>query len=276
MDDFITKSGLRERGWSDQLISKLLGEPDQLAVNPRYRSGPKMKLWDAVRVAKAEQRPEWIGYQPQRAKRSAAGSKATEVKRDKLLSAVEQMPIAVQRLAPEEVIATSLRDWDEFRRRVGIGDRADASVAPREMQARWAVNYIRHTLTAYDGDLAAVAGKVGAAEATRRVKERVLDKIATVYPEFAAECYRQIACLDERMLRPRERHIDDEGLRAPKGSRHIQSDKQIVELLSDVSSYMFGLLNERSSIALNETEQDAWLDTFLKWAKSVFDIREAS
>ena len=47
--DMLTKTALRERGWSDRLIRELIGAPDQTAANPHYRSGAPVQLYDAER-----------------------------------------------------------------------------------------------------------------------------------------------------------------------------------------------------------------------------------
>jgi hypothetical protein len=52
-DRFITKTALKERGWTDKLIRTLLREPDRLKGN-RYRAGCPIQLFSGARVEKAE------------------------------------------------------------------------------------------------------------------------------------------------------------------------------------------------------------------------------
>jgi hypothetical protein len=41
---------MAEHGWTRTAIDRFLGEPDELAINPHYRSGPKMRLYRVERV----------------------------------------------------------------------------------------------------------------------------------------------------------------------------------------------------------------------------------
>lgn len=53
---------IKARGWSPRLIDTILGEPDMLATNPMYRSGPRVKLWLLKRVEAAEADPRFIAH----------------------------------------------------------------------------------------------------------------------------------------------------------------------------------------------------------------------
>ena len=54
---WITPARLKsERGWTDGLIKRYLGEPDKLVPNPHYRRArAKMRLYDLARVVQAEE-----------------------------------------------------------------------------------------------------------------------------------------------------------------------------------------------------------------------------
>jgi hypothetical protein len=54
------------------------------------------------------------------------------------------------------------------------------------------VNYIRHSLTAYDKHLQEVASRIGVSQAIGTIRLRVYAAICVTYPEFAEECQRQI------------------------------------------------------------------------------------
>jgi hypothetical protein len=74
-DKYITKSDLKPRGWSASLTDRLLSEPDRLACNPHYLSGPEMRLYRKDRVISAEQHPDFRAYQDQRAEICCSCSK---------------------------------------------------------------------------------------------------------------------------------------------------------------------------------------------------------
>lgn len=79
---------LKERGWSESLIKTFLGQPDWAVVNPHYKTGPKMRLYDPERVAKAEGNLHW-----QRKQAGGKGSRYYAIPADDL-------PIPTLRTAP--------------------------------------------------------------------------------------------------------------------------------------------------------------------------------
>ena len=58
--------------------------------------------------------------------------------------------------------------------------------------SRIMVNYIRHNLTSYEDLLEELRGKEGKYEAYTKLKNKILEKIAEVYPELKEECNRQM------------------------------------------------------------------------------------
>jgi hypothetical protein len=51
---YVYRATLLKRGWTEQLIDSVLGEPDKLVPNPHYRSGPRAMLCRVDRVEAAE------------------------------------------------------------------------------------------------------------------------------------------------------------------------------------------------------------------------------
>ena len=74
--DGLPVSQLLRRGWTQGLIEKLLGNPDQLERNPHHRSGPKMRLYARARVLQAEASPDFRAVQGLREARKRVGPKA--------------------------------------------------------------------------------------------------------------------------------------------------------------------------------------------------------
>ena len=186
-EEYLTLTTLKERGWSPALINRLLGAPDKAGVNPHYRSGPPVQLYLQERVSAAESRPEFTGYQASRDKRATASRDAADLKRDELLKRIDQLEITVARRPLAEVMRESLLAWRDHQRLRRNNFNVDSVNAPQEVRERWAVNFVRHELTAYDAFLfTKIKRQIGAREAADRLKTRVLRKIAEVYPELAA------------------------------------------------------------------------------------------
>jgi hypothetical protein len=53
-------SHIKQRGWTDALITRFVGNPDHLVTNPAWQGGPKIRLYYRSRVAAAEALPEFI------------------------------------------------------------------------------------------------------------------------------------------------------------------------------------------------------------------------
>jgi hypothetical protein len=55
----LTLQSVLERSWTRTMVDDLLGDPDDWRDNPKYRSGPPMRLYDYDRVVAAEATPEF-------------------------------------------------------------------------------------------------------------------------------------------------------------------------------------------------------------------------
>jgi hypothetical protein len=78
--DGLPVSELLRRGWTQSLIKKLLGHPDQLERNPHHRSGPKMRLYARTRVLQAEASPDFRAVQQLREARKRVEQKADQAR----------------------------------------------------------------------------------------------------------------------------------------------------------------------------------------------------
>lgn len=156
-----------------------------------------MQLWLQNRVESAETDCRFVAYQTDRARRSIAAQQSAEKRRLELLHEIDKLDVHVEHHPISEIMDISLQDWRSNQNERGKYG-ADGKSAPLHHRQRWAVNFIRHNLTEYDSQLDEVAGRAGVNEAVDKIRARVLDKIADIYPELAHECHRQ----------KRERHTD--------------------------------------------------------------------
>ena len=300
MNGYYTKTDLKNMGFTEKMIKKLLGDPDEVKKNPVYKSAAPMKMWGAERVdavmekiidenldeslVKQAEDDEWIpgdgwysrkqlkhiGFtnsmikkighladdyeeedweHPRRvwkaedietvmldpeiaeriaefqAKREAelrratwsafcdkysgAAMKGVATKRKKTIDAIEARIAEIVVDTPDgyddeaTVYEWGIENWEDgesYRREIrSLENRSresdyflvDGSDADEQTKQRWAVNYIRHSLTTYDADLYENKGRVGKDEAYQMYRSAVLDKIAEAYPFLAEECARQ-------------------------------------------------------------------------------------
>ena len=57
IEEHLTKSRLKDRGWTESLINKFLGEPDLTKDNPMYRCAAPMCLYSLKRIEQVELLP---------------------------------------------------------------------------------------------------------------------------------------------------------------------------------------------------------------------------
>jgi hypothetical protein len=190
--EFYALKDVKARGWSPKLIETILGAPDQFKRNPTRRSGPPMQLWLRRRVEATEHAsPEFIAYQVKRAAASIRSKQAAERKRVQLRADIDTLVVTVQVIPVEEAITRGVKNWRT--RKSGRRKRAPGNTADGATKRRWAVNYIRHHLCAYDAELAQIFGRIGKQEGVRLIRVKVYTAIAAAYPAFAGECHRQMA-----------------------------------------------------------------------------------
>lgn len=187
----ITKSDLRDRGWTQKMIETFLPDPDETARNPKYRCADPMKLYNNERVMALESSPAWAAADEAASPRRAAARKAVRTKYEKTEQRLAELDRPKLEAEPLEVVQRrAYRHW--ACRRADIGKETE----PREMIdaetiARITVNHLRHEQTSYDQYLREFRGAVGAESARDEVRERVMSQISQTYPELADEVERQ-------------------------------------------------------------------------------------
>jgi len=198
-DMFLTMTDLRELGWTQGMVTKLLGRADVLKPNPVYRSQAPMRLYSSSRVNVVMESPEFLELKAKRLKRSLSAITVANRRANELIEKAQNLAIGVTVLPEDEVRAkaiTSYNEWQDYK--FEISERwhddppagASEGDSPEFLQ-RITVNYIRHQLTHYDNFLSRQHGKPGAEEARAIIRGRVFDAIAEAYPQLRDECHRQ-------------------------------------------------------------------------------------
>lgn len=151
-----------------------------------------MRLWAQERVEAAEARPEFTGRAAQAARRSAAGTQVARRKHDELLAEAASIVVRVPVMPWGRLVREACAHYNERQDARGQWDAWEATPqSDPEFLDRIMVNFLRHELTAYEAELAALYGKIGRADAGPVIRNRVLDAIAGAYPGLAGECSRQ-------------------------------------------------------------------------------------
>ena len=195
-EEYISKAGLKTRGWTDSMISIFLGNPDLERFNPHYKSAPKMKLYKLSRIINLEGTEEFNIRRIKSEQRSKVMKKVAKNKEMRLLEEIKRLEISVRIISPESLLKASIKGYNDFHEYVSM-ERENYDFVPADSGSdksflqRIQVNYLRHNLTEYDHELENVAGKIGIAKAILMIKEKVYDAIALAYPYLSQECNRQ-------------------------------------------------------------------------------------
>ncbi|MBK8475505.1 MAG: hypothetical protein IPL39_04125 [Opitutaceae bacterium] len=179
---FLSKTALKARKWTDAMIRDLLGNPDSVGSIWVPGAGTqKIFQYALARVETAEASSAFANLLKRSQKRKAAAQCAVTTKEYRLREWVESLRIAVPKLDQHTLAAQAL-----------YGTQCLDSNNITEYQARRLVNYMRHEMTDYDELLDATFGMTGTAIAKLEIRWKVLQAIAGAYPELASECERQM------------------------------------------------------------------------------------
>lgn len=187
LEQYVTVPKLKERGWTDTLIRKHLGEPDSFKRNPVYRSAAPMRLYRMERVQSVENSEMWATLQQHTDSRKQSAEKAVQTKVSRLLQQLESLVIVVPQLPAAELLQAACVHYN---RRQGYQS-ATPNSDPAFLE-RITVNYLRHVLTTYEDELAKTFGKVGVRKAELEIRQKVYGAIAIAYPDLSSECDLQL------------------------------------------------------------------------------------
>ena len=147
----LTATQLKARVWTDALIRDLLGPPDSTKMNPHYRSGPPMRLYDLSRVEAAEASWLWADRAEATRRRKEAAARAVKTKHAKLLRHLESVVIPLPVLCADEITHLACDHYNKRLYDCGDSESWEAnSASDSEFLVRISVNYLRHCLSDYD------------------------------------------------------------------------------------------------------------------------------
>lgn len=180
---------LKLRGWTDSMIRKLLGEPDEQRQPPDDPAGKPYRFYLAERVEAQEQTVAFKELLQQARERSEAAKKRQAGGQQKLAAEVESFEIQLPEVRGEQLRHLAREQYNTWAASVG------RELLPEE-RAAWGddfaqVQFLRRNAEGTNGLYQSLLKKPGAAALRRRLSERILQTIALAYPELRAECERQ-------------------------------------------------------------------------------------
>lgn len=187
---YLTKAKLKEKGWTDGMVKKFLGEPDMTKPNPYYKSAAPMGLYDIKRVAKVERSAKFKEELEKSSGRKQSAQKAVKTKKDKAVEYAKMVEVHLPQMDYNKVLemaCDSYNGWHQYDRN-GFPNvnfiPADPLLSDEEFLQRIATNYLRHECTSYEKELYKLFGKTGVHEAHDILQKRINAEIVKTYPQL--------------------------------------------------------------------------------------------
>lgn len=184
-----TASRLRERGWTDSLIRKLLGVPDDYAANTAYPGGAPVRLYSLTRVESIEAGAEFKAAKEQAGKRQSASLKAQSTKRATALKWIAEQPgPKLPPVPPQELNQLAVAWWNSTHGWRGDNERWWSDAEADDYLAPIIVDYVLAKLSAYETRLRSTIGSAPTGDDLALIRGKILGAIAGAFPWLAAEC----------------------------------------------------------------------------------------
>ena len=105
---YINKSLLKQRGWTESMIKTFLGEPDTEKDNPIYKSAAPMKLYDMKRVLVTESNDRFKERRLKAERRSKTMKDVAEFKKQELMEQIELMTFKIKVISEENLLKNAI------------------------------------------------------------------------------------------------------------------------------------------------------------------------
>ena len=123
---------LKERGWTEAIVRRLLGAPDATMPDPVFRSGARMGLWRVDRVHAAQTTEEWARAVDAAHEQSGVGLRSSHRRREQALQVLDDLPVPLPDLDRETLIREAC---DHYNRAGGLFARRGGLASPESDSA---------------------------------------------------------------------------------------------------------------------------------------------
>lgn len=195
--NFLTKSAILKRGWTEGLINFYLPEPDVTKPNPMYRKAAPMNLYSKTKVENIEKRKNFQQSQDKLINRKIGAQVAIETKTHKMKEYVDNLQVELEDIPLEQARLHAIDSYNDFHSVIRNNDLNWASTnSDVSFLNRITVNFLRHQASNYEEELENIFGKVGKLLGYTTIKNKILTAIKSKYPALSAECNKQLAILE--------------------------------------------------------------------------------
>lgn len=187
----ITKTALKDRGWTESMIDQFFPIPTKLSKNPYNRNGHQVKLYAKEQLIAIESTKEFQDRKAEADNRSRNAKVVANQKRDKTMEWVNTLPVLFKRKYTQaELRKRACNSYNNLWASRGRDKHASGNES-EDFLNRISVNHLRHEASPYEEYLLQSYKKIGANEAREAIRQRILTAIAAAYPWLAEECENQ-------------------------------------------------------------------------------------
>ena len=178
---YITKTDLDTR-WSNSLIEKYYPQCSEERINPHYRYGSPMQLYDVGKIRYIESRDDFKADYEKVLKRKIIALERARKKREELMMYANGVQIVIPEFEKNKLIQKACEDYNWRHIRIDEDDYCRASPSSNELfLKRIAINYLRHQCTCYEEELRKFQKKIGIHEAHDILQARINEAIKQKY-----------------------------------------------------------------------------------------------
>jgi hypothetical protein len=191
MGDYFYKTTLiKERDWTEKLISRFLGSPDKRVKNPHY-SKMYSYLYDKNKVTEAENDPDFITLKNKKLKekknRQAGSKKAMQTKINIATEWAKNVVINIE-IKDLQVLSDEAMENYNSHHEAAIDSGRKQEIEYLDYKSSFGSrvirNYLRHCCSDYELYISINYGKTGVNEAYDIIRERIEKCIDNIYPEL--------------------------------------------------------------------------------------------
>lgn len=188
--EFLTVAACKDLGWTDGAINKFLGEPDDIAPNPVYKTASPMRRYRRERVEAVMDSQAWQDwYEKSKARRARLSSVLAATNERKRQELIAQSVASLKTWFPASGVsdASVVAYWYEQKswflsarqRDIELIDLKipDPSQVDSDTLARWTDNLLRHGYSNYDDVLDRLSGQVGREVAYHALRRNIDSRI---------------------------------------------------------------------------------------------------
>ncbi len=204
---YLKKSELKIRGWTDTAIKEFLREPDAIKPNPRYKKAAPVKLYNLERVKQVESSEAFTTWKnktaSQRLKAKQNAQKRIRLEEQKLLNWVNSLSIDIPKYEYSKLVKAACAHYNQRQKEkeeelqlrgknfyLTPDDFAYPESDPNFLY-RIIYNYLRHVASNYDYELTHLFRKIGKEKGYQALRNRFYDEIEKTYPDLEDFLYSQ-------------------------------------------------------------------------------------